>query len=67
VAAAKRCADRVERVCERAEDVLGLEVGGALLDVARVRGEPLVIGRADVEAEDVDGLGLAAKARGQLL
>ena len=44
-----------------------VQVGGDGLDVAGVGLQPLVVVRRDAEAEDVDGLRLAAEARGQLL
>ena len=67
MAAAQRRADRVERVSESADDAARLQVGRAGLDVSAVRLEPLVVVGCDVEAEDVNRLGLAVKAGGQLL
>ena len=58
---------RVERVRERAGDLLLAQVLGDLLDVAGVRLQPLVVAGRDPEAEDVHRLRLAGEARGQLL
>jgi len=66
VACAERRADGVERVGERAGDLVLVQVGGARLDVAAVRLEPLMVLRRDPEAEDVHGLLLAAEPGGQL-
>ena len=67
VAGGQRRLDGVERVGERARDLVLVQVGGDRLDVARVRLQPLVVGGRDAEAQHVHGLRLAAEARGQLL
>jgi hypothetical protein len=67
MAAAQRRTDGVERVSKRAGDAVGAEVLRAVLDIASVRTQPLVICRGDAEAEHVHGLWLAAKLCRQLL
>ena len=59
--------DRVERMGERAGDLVLVQVGGDELHVVAVRLEPLVVAGRDAEAEDVDLLRLAAERDGQLL
>ncbi len=60
-------ADVVEGVRERAGDLVLAKVGGAGLDVAGVGLQPLVISGSDPVTEDVNRLGLAGEAGGQLL
>ena len=67
VAGGQRRLDRVERVRQRARDLVLVQVGGDGLDVARVGLEPVVVGRRDAQAQHVDGLWLAAEPHGQLL
>ena len=67
VASHQRRADRVEGVGEGRADRVAVQVLGAGLDVVVVGLQPLVVGLGDAEAEDVDGLRLAAEADGQLL
>jgi hypothetical protein len=67
VPSGERRLHRVERVRERAGDVLLAQVLGDLLDGAGVRLQPLVVAGRDPEAEDVHRLRLAREARGQLL
>ena len=67
VARGQRRLDGVERVSERARDLVLVQVGGHRLDVAGVGLQPLVVAGRDAEAEHVHGLRLAAEARGQLL
>ena len=67
MARGQRRLDGVERVGERARDLVLVQVGGDGLDVAGVRLQPLVVVGRDAEAEHVHGLRLAAEARGQLL
>ncbi len=59
--------DRVVGVRERARDLALVHVGGAQLDVAAVRLQPLVVLGRDAVAEHVHRLWLAAEVRGQLL
>ena len=63
----QRRADGVERVGERAGDLVGVQVAGARLDVAGVGLQPLVVAGRDAVAEDVHGLRLAVEGRGQLV
>ncbi len=67
VARLQRRGDREERVRERRDDLVLGEVDGDVLDVAREPLQRLVVGRGDPPAQDVDGLGLAAEARRELL
>jgi hypothetical protein len=59
--------DVVERVRERAGDLVLVKVCGAGLDVAGVCLQPLMVPGSDPVAEDVHRLGLAGEASGQLL
>ena len=61
VARRERRGDRVERMGEGAGDAVAVQVLGHLLDVARVRLEPVVVVRRDPPAQDVDRLRLAAE------
>src|SRR6201999_2365926 len=56
-----------ERVRERAADLVLVKVCGAGLDVAGVCLQPLMVSGSDPVTEDVNRLGLAGKASGQLL
>ncbi len=67
VARRQRRLDGVERMRERARDLVLVQVGRALLDVARVLLEPVVVVGRDAEAEDVHRLRLAAEPGRQLL
>ena len=67
VAGGERRLDGVERVGERARDLVLVQVGGDRLDVARVGLQPVVVGGRDAEAQHVHRVRLAAEARGQLL
>ena len=62
VAGRQRRCDRVVGVRERAGDLALVHVGGAQLDVAAVRLQPVVILGRDAVAEHVHGLWLAAEA-----
>jgi hypothetical protein len=59
--------DVVERVRERAGDLVLVKVGRAGLDVAGVCLQPIVVPGSDPVAEDVYRLCLAGEAGGQLL
>ena len=59
--------NRVEGMCEGAGDLVGVQVLRAGLDVAIVLLQPGVIVGADPEAEQMDGLRLAAEPDGELL
>ena len=63
----QRRLDGVEGMRQRAGDLVLVQVVGDDLDVVGVRLQPVVIVRRDPEAEDVDGLRLAAEPGGQLL
>jgi len=63
----ERRRDVVEGVRQRAGDPVLVEVRGAGLDVAGVCLQPLVVSRSDPVAKDVNRLGLAGEAGGQLL
>ena len=63
----ERRGDAVERVRERAGDLVLVKVCGAGLYVAGVCLQPLVVSGSDPVTEDVNRLGLAGKAGGQLL
>lgn len=63
----ERRADVVERVRKRAGDLVLVQVCGAGLEVAGVCLQPLVVSGIDPVAEDVNRLGLAGEAGGQLL
>ena len=67
VARQQRRLDGVERVGERAGDLVLVQVARDDLDVVGVGLQPVVVVRRDPVAEDVHGLGLAAEAGGQLL
>ncbi len=67
VADGQRRPHGVERVRERARDLVLVEVRSAPLDVARALLQPRVVVGRDAEAEDVDRLRLAAEPRGELL
>ena len=67
VARGQRRLDGVERVRQRAGDLVLVQVLGHLLDVVGVRLQPLVVVGRDAVAEDVDRLGLALEPRRQLL
>ena len=58
---------RVERVRQRGRDLVRMQIGRAGFDVVVVRLEPFVIVGRDSVAEDVNRLGLAGEAGGQLL
>ncbi len=60
VARGQRRLDRVERVGERAGDLVLVQLVGDGLDVAGVRLQPLVVVRGDAVAEDVNRLRLAS-------
>jgi hypothetical protein len=60
-------ADVVERMRQGAGDLVLVKVGGAGLDVAGVCLQPLVVPGSDPVTEDVNRLGLAGEAGGQLL
>ena len=60
-------ADRVERMRQRAGDLVGMQVVGDDLDVAGVGLQPLVVGGGDAVTEHVHLLGLALEVGGQLL
>jgi hypothetical protein len=63
----QRCVDVVERVRQRAGDLVVLKVCGAGLYIAGVCLQPLVVSGGDPVTEDVNRLGLAGEASGQLL
>ncbi len=67
VAGGQRSADVVVRVCEGTDDVVAVQVFGALLHVVVVRLEPFVVRGRDAVAEHVHGLGLATEGGGELL
>jgi hypothetical protein len=59
--------DRVERVRQRAGDLVLVQVLGDLLDVVGVRLQPVVVVGGDAVAEDVHRLWLALEPRRELL
>jgi hypothetical protein len=63
----QRRRDGVERMRERAGDLVLVQVGGDGLDVAGVRLQPVVVVRRDAVDEHVDRLRLAVELRRQLL
>ena len=67
VARRQRRLDGVERVRQRARDLVLVQVVRDDLDVVGVRLQPVVVVGRDPVTEDVHGLRLAAEARGQLL
>ena len=67
VAPRERRRDVEEGVRERAGDPVLVQVCGAGLDVAGMGLQPLVVSGSDPVTEDVNRLGLAGEAGGQLL
>jgi hypothetical protein len=67
MASGERGGDGVERMGQRARDLLVVEVLGDRRDVAGQLEQPRVIVRRDAVAEDVDLVGLAGEAGSQLL
>ena len=67
VARCQRRVDVVERVRERGGDLVLGKVRGAGLQIAGVCLQPLVVSGGDPITEDVNRLGLAGEASGQLL
>ena len=67
VAPGQRRGDVEEGMRQRAGDPLVVKVGGTGLDVAGMRLQPLVVSGSDPVTEDVNRLGLAGEAGGQLL
>ena len=67
VARRKGRSDRVERMGQGTGDAVPVQVLGHLLHVSGVCLQPVVVGRRDAPAENVDRLRLAAEPRGELL
>ena len=67
VSVLERLLDRIEGMGERAGDLALVQIGGAGLDVAGVRLQPLVVLRRDPVTEHVHGTRLAREPGGQLL
>ena len=67
MAPGQRRGDVEEGMRERAGDPVLVQVCGAGLEVAGMRLQPLVVSGSDPVTEDVNRLGLAGEAGGQLL